>query len=97
MTYLCKGHVKVFVNARFTYPKLKKCRTKSVDLRHPSFGISFDSRGKRNFFPKPLFYFLLSFSNRFFLNLIARSSFVFSLSIFFGAIAFISPSEREAA
>ena len=52
MTYLCKGHVKVFVNARFTYPKLKKCRTKSVDLRHPSFGISFDSRGKRNFFPK---------------------------------------------
>ena len=54
MTYLCKGHVKVFVNARFTYPKLKKCRTKSVDLRHPSFGISFDSRGKRNFFPKPL-------------------------------------------
>lgn len=54
MTYLCKGHVKVFVNARFTYPKLKKCRTKSVDLRHLSFGISFDSRGKRNFFPKPL-------------------------------------------
>ncbi len=54
MTYLCKGHVKVFVNARFTYPKLKKCRTKSVYLRHPSFGISFDSRGKRNFFPKPL-------------------------------------------
>ena len=52
--------VKVFVNARFTYPKLKKCRTKSVDLRHPSFGISFDSRGKRNFFPKPLF-FIISF------------------------------------
>lgn len=97
MTYLCKGHVKVFVNARFTYPKLKKCRTKSVDLRHPSFGISFNSRGKRDFFPKPLFYFFLIFSNRFFLNLIDRSSFVFSLSIFFGAIVFISPSEREAA
>lgn len=59
MTYLCKGHVKVFVNARFAYPKLKKCRTKSVDLRHPSFGTSFDSRGKRNFFPKPLFLLFL--------------------------------------
>ncbi len=55
MTYLCKGHVKVFADDCFTYSKLKKCRTKSVDLRHPSFGISFNSRGKRNLFPKPLF------------------------------------------
>ena len=32
--------------------KLKKCRTKSVDLRLPLFGISINSRGKRDFFPR---------------------------------------------
>lgn len=69
MTYLCKGHVKVFVNARFTYPKLKKCRTKSVDLRHPSFGISFNSRGKRDFFSEASLLFLLNLFQQILLEL----------------------------
>lgn len=69
MTYLCKGHVKVFVNARFTYPKLKKCRTKSVDLRHSSFGISFNSRGKRNFSEASFLLFLLKLFQQILLKL----------------------------
>lgn len=69
MTYLCKGHVKVFVNARFTYPKLKKCRTKSVDLRHPSFGILFNSRGKRDFFSEASLLFLLNLFQQILLEL----------------------------
>lgn len=69
MTYLCKGHVKVFADDCFTYSKLKKCRTKSVDLRPPSFGISFDSKGKRDFFPKLLFLFLLKLFQQILLEL----------------------------
>ncbi|EFZ33805.1 hypothetical protein HMPREF0542_12094 [Ligilactobacillus ruminis ATCC 25644] len=34
----------------FNVSKLKKCRTKSVVLRLPLFGIQFISRGKRDFF-----------------------------------------------
>lgn len=69
MTYLCKGHVKVFVNARFTYPKLKKCRTKSVDLRHPSFGISFDFKSETGLFSEASFLFLFKLFQQILLEL----------------------------
>ena len=45
----------------FTHKKLKKCRTKSVAHRLSSFGISFNSRGKLDFFPVSLFAVVIGF------------------------------------